>query len=248
MHITTATYLHSHHSPNSQVARVTFQVEEIFKFAEWQFVMIEGQIGDKKIKKPYSIASTSLQMQESKQISFVVKKASEDGMSHYLTQDITSGDQITVKGPVWHYTDSHAHPNYLFIATGSGLSPNVWLFQHLVYEHWSFNQIVNVFGEKTLADIVPEIETLFAQHGQQNIINFFHLSREEKFPPFIKGGAEGGGIWKPWRIQSSLPEAIELLGTQTSCFICGLPAMVDDARHILQELWVESEDITFEKY
>jgi len=62
--------------------------------------MIEGQIGDKKIKKPYSIASTSLQMQESKQISFVVKKASEDGMSHYLTQDITSGDQITVKGPV----------------------------------------------------------------------------------------------------------------------------------------------------
>ena len=49
------------------------------------------------IKKPYSIASTSRQMQESKQISFVVKKASEDGMSHYLTQTIQPGDQITLK-------------------------------------------------------------------------------------------------------------------------------------------------------
>jgi len=124
MHTTTATYLHSHYSPNSQVARVTFQVEEIFKFVEWQFMMIEAQIGDKKIKKPYSIASTSLQMQESKQISFVIKKASEYGMSHYLTQDITPGDQLQIKGPVWHYTDSLTHPNYLFIATGSGLLPS----------------------------------------------------------------------------------------------------------------------------
>lgn len=97
MHTTHVTHLYSHHSPNHQVALVTFQVDEVFDFAEGQFVMIEVEMDDKKIKKPYSIASTSRQMQESKILSIVVKKASEDGMSHYLTQTIQPGDQITLK-------------------------------------------------------------------------------------------------------------------------------------------------------
>ncbi len=294
MHSTHATHIHSHHSPNHQVALVTFQVEEVFDFAEWQFVMIEaempvqrssdslhisqqtssdadsnaihlegGQNTRRTIKKPYSIASTSRQMQESKQISFVVKKASEDGMSHYLTQIIQPGNQITVKWPVWHYTDSLTHPNYLLISTGSGLSPNVGLFDHLVYGWWTYNHIINIYGERTHADIVPEIFDLFTQHGQDNIDNFFHLSREQDATIFSnnsvvpwqgEGVPFGVGVWAtwavflPWRIQSSIPAAIQKLGTNTSCFLCGKPEMVDEVRQILMELWLEWEDITFEKY
>jgi len=256
MHTTLATYSHSHHSPNHLVALVTFQVVETFEFDEWQFVMIEAQKWNQKIKKPYSIASTQLQMQESKQISFVVKKTSEDGMSDYLTQVIQAWDQVTLKWPVGHYTDSHRHKNYLLVSTGSGLSPNVGLFQWLVYEHWSYNHIVNIFWEKTHADIVPEIEALFTQHGRSNITNFFHLSREtdltqinNRHSEWNEESRESESVrYLPWRIQSSLPAAIDILGTQTSCFLCGKPEMVDDARKILEELWIESEDITFEKY
>lgn len=243
----TAHHSHSKYSPNQQVALVTFQVQETFEFAEWQFVMIEVELQGKKIKKPYSIASTNHHMQEAKQISFVVKKASEDGMSHYLTQTIQEGDHVILKWPVWHYTDSSTHKNYLLISTGSWLSPNVWLFQHLVYESWVHQNIVNIFWEKTHADIVPELEELFTNHGQEHITNFFHLSRQSKpFPP-VKGG-EGGLFYAPWHVQDSLEQAVEILWTQTSCFVCGAPAMVEEVRQQLEALGIQSEDITFEKY
>lgn len=237
MHTTAATYLQGHHSPNHQVAFVTFQVQDTFEFLEWQFVMIEAQIWDKKIKKPYSIASTNHHMQESKQISFVVKKTSEDGMSHYLTQDIQEGNIVSLKWPVWHYVDSKQHKNYLLISTGSWLSPNVWLFQHLVYEKPTYENIVNIFGEKTQDDIIPELEELFTQHGQENITNYFHLSREELRKGYLS-----------WHVQDSLQQAIDLLWTSTSCFICWAPKMVEDVRDKLEAFGIASEDITFEKY
>ena len=247
--------IHKADSPSGLVSFVTFQVQDTLPFLEGQFVMIEAQIQGKKIKKPYSIATTNKQMQESKQIWFVVKKVSEAGMSHFLTQDIHMGDEIALTWPVWHYTDSQTHKNYLFISTWSGLSPNVWLFQHLVYESWAYTDIVQVFGEKTQADIVPEIHNIFTTHWQKNVTNFFHLSREAKSPPLIRGGAIGGGVsnptWnirKPWYVQSSIPAALEILGTETSCFICGKPEMVDEVRALLQEAGIEKEDITFEKY
>ena len=167
-------------------------------------------------------------------------------MSEYLTQGITSQDELLIKGPVWHYTDSKKHKNYLLVSTGSWLSPNVGLFQHLVYESWDYDQIINLFGEKTHDDIVPEIIDIF-NNWWEKVKTITHLSRQSKpFPP-VKGG-EGGLSYSPWRIQSSISSAIEKLGTNTSCFLCGKPEMVDEVRSILEELGVASEDITFEKY
>jgi len=102
-------------------------------------------------------------------------------MSDRLTQHISLGDTIQIKGPVGHYVDSFEFPNYLFVSVGSGLSPNVGLFQHLVYESRRHEKIVNLFGERYYNHIIPEVENLFVAHDDDRIQNMFYLSQEE-FP------------------------------------------------------------------
>ena len=251
MTTTSATLIHRADSPNWLVSYVTFQVDETFAFDEGQFVMIQAERtspdgAQKSLKRPYSIATTSKMITEEKQIGFVVKKASDDGMSQYLSQLIQTWDEIQIKGPVGHYTDSNAHRTYLFASVGSGLSPNIGLFHHLAYETGEYDQIIQLYGERTSDDLVPEITSLMTEHGRKNIATHIHLSRETWED--IHDRDKSLTIHKGSYIHESLPHIIDMYGTAISCFLCGKPAMVDQAKTILIELWVDSEDITFEKY
>jgi ferredoxin-NADP reductase len=177
-------------------------------------------------------------LQEEKCIWFVVKKASENGMSDFLTQSITIGDQVTLKWALGHYIDPKRHQNYLFISIGSGLSPNLGIFQHLVYESGNYHRIVNILGERTARELVPFIQDRFTQHGAEGITNFFCLSQE----------LVTHSDYTQWYVQTKLADAVTLLGKQTTCFVCGSPAIVTDVVYQLTALGIAREDIIVEKY
>lgn len=113
---TSATLVHKHTSPSGYVSYLLFQPQETFTFLEGQFIMIEAQVGEKIIKKPYSLATTNRMLQDEKLVGIVVKKTSEKGFSDFLTQCLAVGDTVTIKGPVGHYTDPKTSPNYLFVS------------------------------------------------------------------------------------------------------------------------------------
>lgn len=235
---TSATLKYKYDSPSGNVSYVLFQPEHTFSFTEGQFCMIEAEINGKVIKKPYSIATTNQMLQEEKCIWFVVKKASENGMSDFLTQSITLGDQVTLKWALGHYIDPKVHENYLFISIWSGLSPNFWIFQHLVSESGAYNRIVNILGERTAQELVPYIQDRFTQHGSDRITNFFCLSQELVIH----------SEYTQWYVQTKLADAVALLGTATTCFVCGSPAIVTDVIYQLTTLGIAREDIIVEKY
>lgn len=238
MHTTQAILAHKYDSPSWNVSYVLFQPEHTFSFAEGQFCMIEAAINDKIIKKPYSIASTNRLLSEEKLIWFVVKKASENGMSDFLTKQISIGDTVTLKWPVGHYIDPKKHQNYLFVSTWSGLSPNFWLFQHLVYETAEYNKIINLFWERTSQDLIPYITERFFDHGLPNVHTTICLSQEHKSETGYSNGY----------VQNELASATKILWTATSCFVCWNPAIVSDVVYQLTELGVAREDIIVEKY
>jgi ferredoxin-NADP reductase len=96
--ITTQAILkHKYDSPSGNVSYLLFHAEENFSFNEGQFMMLEVTIDGIAKKKPYSIATTNRMIQEEKLIGFIVKKASEQGVSNFLTQTIQLGDSITMK-------------------------------------------------------------------------------------------------------------------------------------------------------
>ena len=257
MFTTSAILTKKYDSPSKLVSFVLFQVQEKFSFQEGQFMMIEAKVNGKTIKKPYSIATTHQQLQEKWEIGFIVKKVSPDGMSDFLTQEISSQTQVTLTGPLGHYKDPWTHQNYLLVSAWSGLSPNLGIFQHLVYESKKFTKIVNVYGERYYKHIIPHVEDLFVNHGDSNVYSFIHLSKEEEYPHIpnphnphdeTQTAWWTDNIYQPWHVQDSLATAIEILWTNTSCFLCGMPSMVDDVREKLQALWIPKENIVFEKY
>jgi ferredoxin-NADP reductase len=65
---TSAQLIHKYDSPSEYVSRVFFQPQESFTFLEGQFMMIEATVRGNKVKKPYSIATTNLQLTEQKLI------------------------------------------------------------------------------------------------------------------------------------------------------------------------------------
>ncbi len=235
---TTALLQHKYDSPSGNVSYVLFQPEQTFTFIEGQFCMIEAVIDGVIIKKPYSIASTNKQLQEEKLIWFVVKKASENGMSHYLTQAIKNNDHITLKWPVWHYINPQKHKNYLFVSVWSGLSPNFWVFQNLINEPHTYEQIIHLYGERNSSELVPMIEEYAQGVENENTKTFFCLSQETSTK----------SNYLNCRVQEQLPNAIATLWMQTTCFICGSPAAVNDITEKLLALWISREDIISEKY
>jgi ferredoxin-NADP reductase len=235
---TTAILKHKYDSPSGNVSYVLFQPEHTFSFTEWQFCMIEIEIDRKTIKKPYSIATTNLLLQEEKCIWFVVKKASENGMSDFLTQSIKVGDQVTLKWALGHYIDPKIHQNYLFVSIGSGLSPNFWIFQHLVYESRAYHHIINIVGERSSQELVPYIQDRFMLHGKDTITNFFCLSQKDL----------DGEQYVAWYVQTKLAAAIDILWLETTCFVCGSPAVVTDVVYQLTALGIAREHIVVEKY
>lgn len=200
--------------------------------------MIEAQIDEQTIKKPYSIASTNLMLQNEKLIWFVVKKASESGMSDFLTTKLQIWDTITLKWAIGHYIDPQEYKNYLFVSIGSWLSPNLWIFQHLVYESHAYERIANIVGERTIQELVPYIQDRFTNHGLNNIKNYFCLSQEEvdKEDYYL------------WYVQSQLTEAVSYTSTQVTCFVCWAPTIVTDVVTQLIRLWIPQEQIVIEKY
>lgn len=238
MHTTTATLVHKYDSPSGNVSYVLFQPEHTFSFVEGQFCMIETTIANKTVKKPYSIASTNMQLQEEKLIWFIVKKASENGMSNHLTNTISIGDQVTLKWPVGHYVDPNKAKNYLFISIGSGLSPNFWLFQHLAYESLNYHKIVNIVGERSTQELIPHVQDRFLNHASDHIRTYFCLSQEQI----------DSSLYTQWYVQTKLSDALDYLGKETICFVCWAPAVVTDVVYQLTTLGIEREHIIVEKY
>ena len=77
------------YSPDGRVTFVYCRPEQKFTFLEGQFMMLEilghTRLDGKALKNSYSIATTSHMLQEQGEIGFVVKKASDDGVSDFLT-------------------------------------------------------------------------------------------------------------------------------------------------------------------
>lgn len=220
--------------------------QEIFSFKEGQFMFLEipgvTRADGSALKNAYSIGTTSHFLQETGEIGFIVKKASIDGVSDFLTQRIQVGDRVHMKGPLGHFFDKHQSQNYLMISIGSGVTPIVSLYEHLVHESKEYNKIANIFGERYIDEVLPSVRKLFTdeQKTKDSIRHYCCLSREEQ-PP--KGR-------HTWYVQTQLENALQFLENPNDLhvFLCGKPAMCDEVEQILETHGINKTQCTVEKY
>jgi ferredoxin-NADP reductase len=230
---------HITHSPSGDIVIITCQVEEVFTFFEGQFMVLQTLIDDKIVKRSYSIYSTNQQLQDTKTISFCIKRKDQWVFSTRATQVAAVGMQITMTWPVGRFVDDSASRNYLFISVGSGLSPCFSIYQQLIRTD-QYDKIANLFGERVLDHIPWEVLDAYSIQSDK-IYNQICLSKEEKIPAYA-------GMTKGY-VQTGLDDALAFLGTQdVTVFICGLPVMCDEVSQILQDKGIEKRRLVIEKY
>ena len=232
---------HITHSPSGDVVIITCQVEESFSFFEGQFMVLQTLIGDKIIKRSYSIYSTNQQLQDTKTISFCIKRKDQWVFSTRATQVAAVGMQITMTWPVGRFVDDSASRNYLFISVGSGLSPCFSIYQQLIRTD-QYDKIANLFGERVLDHIPWEVLDAYSIQSEK-IHNQICLSKEELSNKLQASSLRSGYV------QSWLDDALIFLGTQDmTVFVCWLPAMCDEVAQILQDKGIEKSRLIIEKY
>jgi len=228
-------------SPDGEVVFLYFELKKILNFQEGQFVILESidyQRDGKTIKRAYSIATTKKHLEENNEIWFIVKKASEDGLSYYLTKKIQIGDQVVLSWPAGHFVDPGNYSKYLFVSIGSGVAALHPQYIHLTQENGDYDKIVNIFWERYHKTILPLLENLFSEQSDK-VRNFLHFSREKELPE---------GTYKGY-VQESLEEALKFLnGTDFLAFLCGKQAMINEIKEKLLAAWLSKEQIIFEMY
>ena len=216
-------------SYNNQVSYLTFEKPENLNFDAWQFLMLDNG----SLKRAYSIASSPCE----ETISFYVKKASENGLSKYLVEDIQEKDDIDYIWPFGHMKlEEDKNASYLLISTWSGLAPILSMYKTLI-KSWNYSKIVNIYGERYKETIVEDVLNLMKSFEKDNVKNYFYLSKQQE-----------DGFYT-WHVQDNLEEVVNFLKTgNIKVYMCWKPAMVDATEEKLISLWIKKENILFEKF
>jgi ring-1,2-phenylacetyl-CoA epoxidase subunit PaaE len=216
-------------SENKEVVYLTFSPENKINFKAGQFMMLDNW----EIKRAYSIASSPLD----EDISFYVKKASENGMSKYLVEDMKVDDKIIAIWPFGHMVvEEDENTNYLLISVWSWLGPILSIYRYLIQTK-KFSKIYNLYWERYENTIVKDILNEMKWFESENVKNTFFLSREEKT------GFEN------WYVEKWIEKALDFLWKDNlKVYMCGKPEMVDDTIEKLLSLWVNQDNIKFEKF
>ncbi len=234
------TVSHIAHSDSKDVVILTCQVERIFTFLEGQFMMLQTLIDGKLVKRAYSIYSTNQQLQETKTISFCIKRKEWWLFSTRSTQITKIGMKIDMIWPIGRFVDDGASRNYLFVSVGSGLSPCFSIYQQLIRSD-NYDKIANIFGERYLNHIPSEVLDDYSIQNKK-IHNQLFLSKKE-----INENKQA--ILKNGYVQDGLDSALEFLETtELTVFICGLPVMCEDVAQLLQKKWILKNRLVVEKY
>lgn len=217
-------------APNIRLFRFEVPALESFHFLPGQWVSLFADINGKKITRAYSLAS----LPAGNTFEICLNLVPEGLFTPYLFS-LSSGQSVSMKGPVGNFTLRDPKRECIFVATGTGVVPFRPILQQPSFLD-SGTPATLVFGTRY------EESLMFREEFEQLSEQFPNL----RFIPTVTrpskswAGATG-------RIQ---PLLWDLLAGSTSpdVYICGLKDMVDDVREQLKLRGFDRKQIIYEKY
>jgi ferredoxin-NADP reductase len=205
------------------------EVEQL-DFTPGQFVSLTGQVRDKKITRPYSVASVP---DGSNRFALCLNLLKEGIFSPHLF-DLKPGDTLEMRKPMGMFVVRNPPPDCVLIATGTGIAP----FRSILHAH--------------LQEGSQNFTLLFGVRYEQSLMyrhEWEEMARRHPHFRFMPVLSRPDATWtgRTGHVQAHLDEALGGRIDQ-DVFMCGMKAMVDDVRSILKEKGFEKKQILFEKY
>lgn len=187
-------------------------------------------------QRSYSIASPP----EDELLALTVERVENGEVSPYLVDDLRTGDQFELRGPIGGYfvwTVAKGGPLCL-LAGGSGVAPLMAMLRHRE-RHKTRLPAVLLYSSRTLKDIIYRQE-LDAMTGRDRALRIVHTLTREK-PVGWTGGL--GRIDRALLVETCFPPA-----QNPKIFVCGPTPFVEDVSGFLVELGYDPLAIKTERF
>ncbi len=211
---------------------------EIFDYLPGQFITILFEHQGKTLRRSYSIATPP---QGSNHLEFAASYVESGPGSEYLFH-LKPGDKIQVSGPYGRLVLKEPAPRrYILLATSTGVTPYRAMIpaleQHLASDPDA--SVVVFEGVQNQAEVLYAEDFLNWAAQSPRVLFRAYLSREklEQKPDHIHYG----------HVQAGFAD-LNLNPEQDFVYLCGNPAMIDEAFELLKEQGFSTQQIVREKY
>ncbi|MGO9113184.1 MAG: ferric reductase-like transmembrane domain-containing protein [Thermoguttaceae bacterium] len=206
-----------------------------FDYLPGQYLTFSLQIGDKRVSRSYTIASTPSRRGYCE----VTIKREEHGLvSRHMHDTVQEGDMLTIAAPGGKFTFTGAEANCVaLLAAGVGITPLMSILRYLTDQNWD-GQIYLVYCCKTAKDIIFREEFDALQRRFPNLHLTLTLSRAE-------GTAWDGAVG---RIDAKLLARVIPDVTNVPFYLCGPAEMLTASRDLLRQLGVAEHNVRTESF
>lgn len=211
-------------------------------FVPGQFLQIHFHYNDgTATKRSYSVATIGNGRDPVQQIEIAVSFV-EGGAATRLLGELEVDGTIEASGPYGRFSlnPADAHPRYLLLATGTGVTPYRAMLPQLAgLLADGQREVVLLYGARNEGELLYDEE--FADFAQANPGFSYHgcLSREARARP-LEDDRRG-------HVQSVLPDLVPS-AERDIAYLCGNPNMVDAAFAALKDFGLPVAQIRREKY
>ncbi len=209
-----------------------------FNYIAGQFITIHFEHEDKLLRRSYSIANAPAQ---NNLIEFAAGFV-EHGPGTEFLFNLKPGDTVNISGPFGRLVlKDDAYKRYILVATSTGITPYRAMIEEIkqrIHVNPELNVVI-LLGVQTRNDILYSKEFLQFASLSPRITFKAHLSRETavEHPEYECCGY----------VQKTFPE-LSLNPEEDIIYLCGNPAMIDDAFAYLKDVGFSTHNIIREKY
>ena len=225
-------------SPRVKHFVITNTDSQICDYKPVQFITIHFEHQGNMLRRRYSIANAP---QANNRLEFAASYVESGPGSEYLFH-LKAGDKLQISGPFGRLVLKESPPRrYIFLATSTGVTPYrsmiPTLQQQLIAD--PDLSIVIFQGVPKQTDILYAEDFLNLADQSPRVLFRAYLSREtlEQAPPHIHHG----------HVQKGFAD-LNLNTEQDYIYLCGNPAMIDEAFNLLKDQGFSTQQIVREKY
>lgn len=211
---------------------------QAFSFIPGQFITFHFAIGDKILRRSYSIATIS---ERSTDIELAASYVN-DGAATQLLFNLQKGDTVEATGPVGRLILQEETPKrYILVATGTGVTPYRAMLPQLIarlqaHEDLNVEIVLGVQGPE-YALYEDDFLAYAAQHPRLKFSIYY--SRQQ--PPHLRAHEYAGHVQESFTRLAPHPNTDWV-------YLCGAPGMIDDWFERLKTVGFTASQVRREKY
>lgn len=228
-------------TPNVRHLAFKCHDEKLNHFIPGQFITIYFNVGDKAMRRSYSIATIPSARDNQEQLIEIAVGFVEGGAGTQLLFSLQPGDEVTAGGPFGRLILRDEQPkHYFFVATSTGVTPYRAMLPQLAMRlNDPAIRATLLLGIQKREDLIYHEDFLDFAKKYPNFSFRAHYSRENDLD------------FQPYEFKGYVQSAFDELKPNHETdivYLCGNPNMIDNAFEQLKTLGFDPKNVRREKY